>query len=129
VVITSTEIQLPEPIVFALDSDRILAESFGTLSQIVRIMADHPDIRMLSIEGHTSDEGSERHNLDLSRRRARAVVRWLREHGVDNRRLASEGYGMTRPIAPNDSDESRVRNRRVEFRIADRAPEQEGGLP
>ena len=54
-------------------------------------------------------------NLELSKRRAQAVVDYLREAGVDTSRISSVGYGQTKPVVSNDADEGRAQNRRIEF--------------
>jgi outer membrane protein OmpA-like peptidoglycan-associated protein len=72
------------------------------------------------VEGHTNDIGDDAFNYGLSERRAAAVVDWLVRSGIDRNRLASKGYGETRPVVPNDSDEHRAQNRRVDFTIVSR---------
>jgi outer membrane protein OmpA-like peptidoglycan-associated protein len=74
-------------------------------------------ISMIRVEGHTDDRGAEKANLDLSQRRAQAVVAYLVRKGVAAARLEAAGFGEARPIAPNDTAENRGRNRRVEFVI------------
>lgn len=70
------------------------------------------------IQGHTSSEGSAGHNMDLSRRRAQAVVDDLVRRGLDPARLGAEGLGPSRPVAPNDDENGRSLNRRVEVHCA-----------
>lgn len=67
--------------------------------------------------GHTDSDGPDDYNLDLSARRAGAVVNYLIEKGVTPERLEWTGYGETRPIYPNDTEDQKEANRRVEFRI------------
>ncbi|MBE0644163.1 MAG: OmpA family protein, partial [Bacteroidetes bacterium] len=93
-------------------------ESFFELDRLVRFLASNPQIRIV-IAAHTDDVGNDEYNFDLSRKRALSVVNHLVQKGVDPSRLESVGYGETRPEVPNDSDENRARNRRVEFRIAE----------
>ena len=69
------------------------------------------------IEGHTDDIGKEEYNLDLSERRARSVHDYLVSRGIRIDRLKYVGMGETVPLYPNDSDENRRRNRRVEFML------------
>jgi outer membrane protein OmpA-like peptidoglycan-associated protein len=69
----------------------------------------------LQVEGHTDDVGEEESNLELSRRRASTVSTWLSEHGVDGSRIEQLGYGQKWPRVPNDSDDNRALNRRVEI--------------
>ena len=68
----------------------------------------------LEVEGHTDDVGEEPYNLDLSRRRAATVSSWLSEHGVEAGRIEERGYGELWPRVPNDSEQNRALNRRVE---------------
>ncbi|HEY8075973.1 MAG TPA: OmpA family protein, partial [Labilithrix sp.] len=60
------------------------------------------------------------YNLDLSKRRAASVMKWLTDHGVEKSRLASQGFGMTEPIDTNETDAGRANNRRVAFTILER---------
>ncbi len=100
---------------FDFDQATIKPESKPTLDQIAKLLADSPALR-LQIVGHTDGKGAEGYNLDLSKRRAASVVAELvRGYGVDGGRLSSEGLGMSQPIASNDTDEGRAKNRRVEL--------------
>ena len=119
--VTETAIEVHQTINFAFDSDVIESSSFGLMDNIVSVIQEHPEIVRLRIEGHTDNVGTARYNLDLSTRRAASVMRYLTEHGVDAGRLTSEGYGLTRPRATNDTEEGRAENRRVEFNIVERA--------
>jgi outer membrane protein OmpA-like peptidoglycan-associated protein len=69
------------------------------------------------IVGHTSSTGGYRHNIDLSQRRAASVKRYLVEHGVDEKRLETDGVGPDQPIDTNETPEGQARNRRIEFSI------------
>ena len=69
----------------------------------------------VTIEGHTDADGSDAHNLDLSQRRAEAVVRWLTERGLAPSRLRSAGKGENEPIADNTTRAGKQLNRRVEI--------------
>ncbi len=92
--------------------------SFFELDRLVRFLESNPDIRIV-IAAHTDDIGGDAYNIDLSNRRAQSVVTYLIEHNITAQRLESIGYGESRPVAPNDSEENRALNRRVEFRIAE----------
>ena len=72
----------------------------------------------LTISGHTDDVGDEAKNLDLSKRRAASVRNYLINKGIDEKRLTSEGYGESKPIADNKTSKGRALNRRVEFEIS-----------
>ncbi|MCC7539456.1 MAG: OmpA family protein [Deltaproteobacteria bacterium] len=122
VILRADRIEILQRIEFEVDRDVLLPVSIPILEDVARIMREHPEIRRISIEGHTDDQGSARHNDRLSTRRARAVLRWLTSHEVEASRLVSAGFGENRPLEPNTSDEGRQRNRRVEFRIVDPAP-------
>ncbi|HPW96651.1 MAG TPA: OmpA family protein [Paludibacteraceae bacterium] len=101
---------------FETDKDVIKKSSYPILDKIVEVMKTNPTY-MLSIGGHTDDVGSEEYNQVLSEKRAGSVRRYLIEHGVEESRIASKGYGKTMPIADNTTVEGRALNRRVEFEV------------
>ncbi len=90
--------------------------SLRGLEEIALTLKSHPTIQM-EIRGHTDDRGNDALNLRLSEQRAEAVVDALTRMGVKRDRLRTKGYGSSRPLVPNDSDENRARNRRTEFVI------------
>jgi outer membrane protein OmpA-like peptidoglycan-associated protein len=94
----------------------LLPESFSELDKLVRMLADNPSME-IEINGHTDNVGNDESNLVLSQKRAAAVVTYLLEKGIASTRLDSAGFGETQPVAPNDTDEGRALNRRVEFMI------------
>jgi len=110
-------IELLEPVFFEFDSVEFRPGSERILQHVARILAAHPQIRKVRIEGHTDDSGTERHNRNLSERRAEAVRRFLLGQGIPPEMLETRGYGLSRPMVPNTSEENRQRNRRVEFLI------------
>ncbi len=89
--------------------------SYGYLDKIVRLL-QQVDIHM-EIKGHTDNVGKANFNLELSRKRAKAVYDYLISKGVDKTKLSYSYYGMEKPIASNDTEEGRRINRRVEFEI------------
>jgi len=102
-------------IYFDFNSEHIRPESDSTLTDIVTVLQRHPDWK-LAIEGHTDSVASDRFNLELSRRRAAAVKAALTgRFAIDGARLATAGYGESRPKDRNDTPEGRARNRRVEL--------------
>ena len=117
--LTSSAIELGEPIVFGHKDAQILPRSREILAIVIDVLAKHPEIRTLSIEGHTDDVGPAKKNFELSSARALAVRAYLGAHGVDASRLRSMGYGESKPLVPNRSASSRAKNRRVEFRIVE----------
>ncbi|MBZ0273506.1 OmpA family protein [bacterium] len=105
---------------FDYDSANIKVESYPILEDVldkIRIKQAQTDteIQKIIIEGHTSSEGTEEYNQNLSQRRAESVRNWLVEHGVAADLLDPRGYGESRPIADNETEEGRMKNRRVEF--------------
>ncbi|WP_448520147.1 OmpA family protein [Rhodoflexus sp.] len=99
---------------FDFDSDVIRPQSLHDLDRLAAQLQDSS--LKLYIEGHTDDKGDDTFNLNLSRRRAEAVRKYLLAKGCKAQLIAA-GFGETRPIAPNTSDEGRQKNRRVEFRV------------
>lgn len=101
-------------ILFDTGKASLQASSEDTLNQIVKLMQDNPDLK-LRVEGHTDNVGSSASNKVLSEKRAEAVKAWLVSHGVAADRLAANGFGDTKPVADNSTDEGRAKNRRVEL--------------
>jgi len=124
-------IELNEKIQFALAEATILPESHSLLNEVVAAINEHKNIGKVDIIGHTSDEGADAYNLDLSQKRAKAVGEYLTSHGVDAGRLQSKGLGETQPIADNATAAGREKNRRVEFLIIDanKAAEEKPAVP
>jgi OmpA-OmpF porin, OOP family len=122
-------IKILDQVKFATDSSEILPESDTILIAVQKVLMEHPDITLVDIEGHTDNRGSAAHNRDLSVHRAAAVVDWLVGHSITPSRLTSHGYGQTRPIDTNTTEEGRQNNRRVEFHIVGVRGQVEGGTP
>lgn len=112
-------IQINEKIQFGYNSAKILEVSFPLLTEIAKVLNDNPRIKKVEIGGHASSEGSDEHNLELSDRRAKSVMKWLTGDGkVASDRLTAKGYGETKPlVADEGSDADREKNRRVELLI------------
>jgi OOP family OmpA-OmpF porin len=104
-------------ILFDVDSDALRPESTPVLQEIQETLAGHEELKLV-IEGHTDSTGDDEHNRDLSDRRARSVVTWLVEKGIDPGRLSAKGQGETEPVADNASAEGRAQNRRVVLKVA-----------
>ncbi|MGE5183992.1 MAG: OmpA family protein [Acidobacteriota bacterium] len=109
---------------FEFDSAQLKDTSFHTLDAVVAALIDNPDIEKVEVGGHTDERGSAAYNLDLSKRRAASVVAYLVEHGIDAKRLSSRGFGLTQPIDSSHTEEAWAKNRRVEFKIKQRAGKQ-----
>jgi OOP family OmpA-OmpF porin len=102
-------------IFFDTDKTDLKPESTPTLTEIAQMMKANPTLAILVV-GHTDKQGAYEYNIDLSRRRADAVVKALAaNHGVEAKRLRGAGVGMLAPAASNDTEEGRAKNRRVEI--------------
>lgn len=117
VTVTDSRILISERIYFDFDQDTIRSVSKPILDQVADVMREIDPKKVVQVAGYSDDEGEDRYNLDLSYRRARAVVEYLAARGIARGRLSFEGYGSASPVAPNDSPEGRALNRRVEFTI------------
>ena len=120
-VVVGKEIKILERVEFDTNKATIRPESDAVLNAVLEILRKFPDIKKVSVEGHTDNTGGMAHNKKLSERRAAAVVDWLKSHGIEGERLVSKGFGQTKPIQDNKTPEGRQNNRRVEFHILERA--------
>lgn len=107
-----------EGVNFDTDSDRIKAAGKPVLDRAVEIMNKYPQLRV-EVSGHTDSNGSYRHNVDLSRRRAESVKRYMVDKGVDAGRIETRGAGPDEAIDTNATAEGRAKNRRIEFKLLD----------
>ncbi len=101
---------------FATGSAKLLAKSFPKLNDVVSILKENPSYKV-QIDGHTDDVGKDENNQTLSDNRAASVKAYLASKGVDESRLASTGYGETKPVADNKTAAGRAKNRRVEMTL------------
>ena len=110
------KVTLAEAILFDFSKWSLKPEANKTLAKLARLarLRKGP----VRVEGHTDDVGPEQFNLVLSELRAHVVALALARLGVDPKRLRPRGFGESRPLVPNDSDEHRARNRRVEVIMA-----------
>lgn len=113
--VVGDKIELDQKIHFWTNSDRIRAMSYPVLDKLANFLKNHPEYVKVDIEGHADARGQEEFNLDLSRRRAKSILEFLAEHGVSRERLASEGYGASRPLVEGKTEHAWFMNRRVEF--------------
>ncbi len=103
-------------ILFDIDKTDLKPESKATLDEIAKLLKSDPTLKV-EVAGHTDNTGNAEHNMKLSAGRAAAVVNALvTTYGIDKARLQPNGYGDTKPVAPNDTDQNRAKNRRVELR-------------
>jgi outer membrane protein OmpA-like peptidoglycan-associated protein len=99
---------------FDFNKATVKADAPPVIAQVVTLMKANPTLK-LSIEGHTDGIGPHDFNVKLSQERAATAVSALKAQSIDGSRLTSAGFGPDRPIAPNDTDEGRAKNRRVEL--------------
>jgi outer membrane protein OmpA-like peptidoglycan-associated protein len=115
--IETDRLSLKDAITFDTARDTLKPGSVRIVNEIARLLAAHPELARVRVEGHTDSVGSRAYNVDLSRRRARTVMRALVQRGIPAGRLESEGYGFDRPVASNATALGRAKNRRVEFTV------------
>lgn len=109
------KIVINEKVQFEFDSAKILSESHSLLDEVAKVIKENPQIKEILVEGHASAEGSDSHNLALSDRRAKAVMKYLiSKGGINKKMLQAKGYGELRPLTQPGENEI---NRRVEFTI------------
>ncbi|MDR0687705.1 MAG: DUF5723 family protein [Prevotellaceae bacterium] len=99
---------------FSLGDESIMPSSYPILDQIAKAMAENPDY-ILMIDGHTDNTGNPDDNMRLSENRADAVKAYLSGKGVQDDRMIAKGFGDTKPVASNDTEDGQAKNRRVEF--------------
>jgi OOP family OmpA-OmpF porin len=105
-------------ILFDFDRATLRRNVEFNLVKIATILNQFPEMKIL-VEGHTDSIGTDEYNLDLSKRRAETVYHFLVSQDVEESRMSWEGYGESRPVADNDTDDGRQRNRRVDLIIRD----------
>jgi outer membrane protein OmpA-like peptidoglycan-associated protein len=127
--VTEEQIVILQQIQFEFAKAAIRPESYGILNDVVTIMKKHPDIDKIEVGGHTDNQGSAFLNRQLSNDRAKAVVKYLVEHGIEAKRLSARGYGPDKPIADNKTEDGRAKNRRVEFKIVKQGESKPAGKP
>ncbi len=118
VVVENNRIAFEEKIQFDFDKATIKPESDSLLQEIIKVIKENAHIKKIAIEGHTSSEGSDRHNLKLSDARAKAVMDYMiTKGGLAKEMFTAKGYGETKLIADEATEEGKEKNRRVEFNI------------
>lgn len=117
VVVKDNKVEISEKIQFEVNKATILPQSFSLMDEITDTVKKNPQIKKLSIEGHASSEGDAARNVKLSDERAKAVMKYIVDKGVEAARLSAKGFGAKKPIADNATEEGKEKNRRVEFVI------------
>jgi OmpA-OmpF porin, OOP family len=102
-------------IFFETDKSELLPESFTELNKLVKVLNQNKNLE-IQINGHTDNQGKNQRNLVLSEERAQAVYEYLKGQGVQNK-MSYAGFGSTKPVAANSTEEGRAKNRRVEFEV------------
>jgi succinyl-CoA synthetase beta subunit len=105
---------VPVNVKFVTNKDEITPESLTELAAVAKQLASCPSIKT-QVEGHTDSVGSDESNLKLSQRRADAVATYMTSQGLAKERVSAKGYGESKPIGDNATEEGRAKNRRVEF--------------
>ena len=101
---------------FDFDKNELKQESFVELDKLADLLKKNPTVK-IEISGHTDNKGDKKYNLTLSQKRAESVVNYLVQKGIAAARLVAKGYGDTMPIAPNDTEENKAKNRRTEVKV------------
>ena len=114
VVVTEKEIKITQQIHFAFGKATIRPISHKVLDAVVEVLNDNPKIK-IEVQGHTDNRGGKAFNKKLSDDRAKAVKNYLTRKGISGSRLRSKGYGMDKPLVPNNTARNRALNRRVQF--------------
>lgn len=113
------KIVILDRVYFSTSEDVILDKSFNLLDQVASTLKARSKIKLVRVEGHTDDQGPETTNMELSERRAKSVVKFLVNAGVEESRLTSAGFGESKPLESNATPDGRANNRRVEFVIVE----------
>lgn len=106
---------------FDHNSYALTKSSFEELDKLVKLMQDNPSMH-IELSAHTDNVGGDQYNLRLSQKRGESARKYLIRKGIEPNRIVAKGYGKTKPLVPNDSDENRAINRRVEFTINEIQP-------
>lgn len=109
-------VEFSDKILFGFDQSELNASSTDNLNKLITVLSKYPDTD-IEIQGHTDNTGSDDYNMKLSVKRANSVSKFLKSNGVASSRISTKGYGETAPNYDNDTEESRAKNRRVEFLI------------
>ena len=115
-ILTEGKIIKLKNIYFDFDKWDLHPRSFIELSKLITILKKNPSMN-IQIHGHTDSIGSDNYNIYLSRKRARSVINYLVDQGIDASRLSHKAYGSSEPVESNKDSDGRALNRRVEFKI------------
>ncbi|MEN9786845.1 MAG: hypothetical protein RLZZ299_2109 [Pseudomonadota bacterium] len=119
--LSGAKIEIKDSVYFETGKAIIKPESFALLDEVAGILADHPELTRIRVEGHTDSRGDNAKNKALSQSRAASVVTYLVGKGVAADRLESIGYGEEKPLVKEVKDTDRAKNRRVDFAVVGRS--------
>jgi outer membrane protein OmpA-like peptidoglycan-associated protein len=125
--VSETEIFILEQVQFDTAKATIKKVSDPLLDEVAGVLKEHSEIKKIEVQGHTDNKGLAAQNKTLSQARADAVMKALVKRGIEAKRLTAKGYGQDKPVATNDTDEGRQKNRRVQFAIVEKG--QKGAAP
>jgi outer membrane protein OmpA-like peptidoglycan-associated protein len=123
--VTESAILILQQVQFDTNKATIKKVSDVLLDEVAGVLKEHPEILKLEVQGHTDNRGAPKYNESLSQQRADAVKRALVSRGLDQSRLTSTGFGQSQPIDDNSTEAGRQSNRRVAFKIIEKAPKGE----
>ncbi len=103
-------------IYFDFNSSKLKEESYSELQRVIELMKENPKL-VIEIGAHTDNVGSQSFNYKLSLKRAQSIVDYITKYDIPAKQLISKGYGFSKPIASNDTEEGRAKNRRVELTV------------
>ena len=109
-------LNMPGDITFDYNKDTLQPRFHTVLNDVAKVLNDYPST-YIDIVGHADSVGSDAYNLDLSKRRANTAANYIGGQGVNSARLYVNGMGETQPVASNDTEEGRMKNRRVEIKL------------
>lgn len=110
-------------VTFDTNSTVVRPGLYSEINRVAGVLSQYPQT-LVRVEGHTDSRGTNEYNQDLSNRRAAAVKTLLVQRGIADGRIESVGFGETMPVATNDTEAGRARNRRVEIKIAPQTQQQ-----
>ncbi len=118
--IVGQEVKINQKIQFAKASAKIEAESKDVLDAVADTLKKHPELQLIEVGGHASQEGDANYNRNLTQKRVESVVKALTDRGVDKSRMLPQGYGFYCLLDTGKSEDEMEKNRRVEFKILQR---------
>jgi outer membrane protein OmpA-like peptidoglycan-associated protein len=120
-------LKIPSEVTFDFNAAVVKPEMRAALDQVAAVLASD-SAALLAVSGHTEAIGSDAFNQALSEKRAAAVADYLEYKGIPKARVTAKGYGKQFPVASNDTDAGRAKNRRVEIRLTDAGAVAQNGM-